>query len=102
ADSLVRSGLYPKEAQAMVDTWETSYFRNDGLRLLSVLPRPAVDATIPIRITPEPRELVRVMVGRVEVLTPDAEGQLEKTLAALGSKDAQERDAATAALNRFG
>lgn len=102
AEALARAGLYPKEAQAMVDTWEKSYFRTDGLRLLAVLPRPQVDATIPIRIEPEPRELVRVMVGRVEVLTPDIERHLEKTVADLGAKDTSQRNAALAELERFG
>jgi hypothetical protein len=102
AEALVRAGLYPKEAQAMVNTWEHSYFRTDGLRLLAVLPRPLVDATIPIHIKPEPRELVRVMVGRVEVLTPNTERQLEKALAELGAQDTQKRQAAEAALAKFG
>src|SRR5262249_4103989 len=39
ADALVKEGLYAKEAQAMVNTWERSYFRSEGLRILSVLPR---------------------------------------------------------------
>src|SRR5262249_39277076 len=39
AESLVREGLYAREAQAMVNTWERSYFRTDGLRVLYVLPR---------------------------------------------------------------
>jgi hypothetical protein len=102
AESLTQAGLYPKEARAMVDTWERSYFRNDGLRVLSVLPRPAVDAAIPIDIKPAPQELVRVMVGRVEVLTPEGEQRLEKTVAELGSQDERERGAAEAALAKFG
>ena len=102
AESLSKAGLYPKEAQAMVDTWEKSYFRNDGLRILSILPRPAVDAAIPIDIKPAPQQLVRVMVGRVEVLTPDAERRLEKTVADLGSEDEKERAAAEAELAKFG
>jgi hypothetical protein len=102
ADALIKAGLYPKEAQAMVDTWERSYFRNDGLRILSVLPRPEVDAAIPIDITPAPQQLVRVMVGRVEVLTPDGERRLEKAVTDLGSEDSKDREAAEAQLAKFG
>jgi hypothetical protein len=102
AEALTRSGLYPKEAQAMVDTWEKSYFRNEGLRILSILPRPVVDMAIPIRIKPEPQQLVRVMVGRVEVLTPESEQLLEKTVAALGSKDSDARKNAEIYLARYG
>jgi hypothetical protein len=102
AESLTRAGLYPKEAQAMVDTWEKSYFRNDGLRILSILPRQAVDTAILIDIKPAPQELVRVMVGRVEVLTPEGERRLEETVADIGSKDERERGAAEAQLAKFG
>jgi hypothetical protein len=102
AASLVAAGLYPKEAQAMVNTWERSYFKTEGLRVLSVLPRATVDATIPIQIKPAPDDLVRVMVGRVEVLTPETERRLEKQVADLGATDAKVRDAATAELARFG
>ena len=69
AAALVRSGLYPDEASAMVNTWKTSYFRTNGLRILYILPRAETDALLPIRINPAPTELVRTLVGRVEVMT---------------------------------
>jgi hypothetical protein len=102
ADALVKEGLYAKEAQAMVNTWEKSYFRTEGLRILSALPRTAVDAAIPIRIAPTPDDLVRVMVGRVELLTPDMEERIAKQVAALDAKDDKAREAATAELDRLG
>src|SRR4029079_11050766 len=37
AARLVTSGLYPKEARAMVNTWRTSYFSSEGIRVLFVL-----------------------------------------------------------------
>src|SRR5262249_57791156 len=87
AAALVKAGLYPKEARAMVNTWEKSYFRTEGLRLLYVLPPATVDEVIPIQIKPAPEQLVRVMVGRVEVLTPGAERRIEKAVADLGAPD---------------
>jgi hypothetical protein len=102
ADALVKEGLFAREANAMVNTWEKSYFRTEGLRILSVLPRTAVDATIPIRIAPTPDELIRVMVGRVEVLTPDVEERIAKQVAALDGKDDKAREAATAELDKLG
>jgi hypothetical protein len=102
AAALIQGGLYAKEAQAMVDTWERSYFRSDGLRLLYILPRSAVDVRIPIRIEPAPEQLVRVMVGRIEVLTPAKEKQVEKTVADLGAKDPQIKKAAAAELAKLG
>ncbi|MFN7133247.1 MAG: hypothetical protein ACK4N5_14305, partial [Myxococcales bacterium] len=37
--ALVGDGLYADEAQAMVDTWERSYFLTPGVRLLYLLPQ---------------------------------------------------------------
>ncbi len=68
AARLTESGLYAKEARAMVNTWTTSYFQTDGVRVLFVLPQSWTDAFIPMTIAPEPKQIVRVMVGRVELL----------------------------------
>jgi hypothetical protein len=102
ATALVSGGLYPKEARAMVNTWEKSYFRTDGLRLLYVLPRQTVDSVIPIEIKPVPDQLVRVMVGRVEVLTPQMERQIESYISRLGDKQFNVRHAASDELARLG
>jgi hypothetical protein len=99
---LVKAGLYPKEARAMVNTWEKSYFQTPGLRLLYVLPRPLVDQIIPIQLQPAPDELVRVMVGRVEVLTPSTERRIEQAVADLVSRDPAVVKAARAELDRLG
>lgn len=80
ATALIEAGLYRKEAEAMVNNWEHSYFRTPGIRVLYLLPRSLTDKTIPIEIKPTPWDLVRVMVGRVEVLTPNAEQSYERYL----------------------
>jgi hypothetical protein len=102
ADALVKAGLYRKEAEAMVNNWEHSYFRTEGLRVLYLLPRSTVDQTLPIRITPAPQELVRVMVGRVEVLTARTQRSVEAALTNLGSRSLPERAAAEAEIARLG
>jgi hypothetical protein len=102
ARALIEAGLYEKEAQAMVNTWERSYFRTEGLRMLYLLPRPAVDAAIPIQIQPAPDQLVRVMVGRVEILTPERERQIEKYISQLGSVDFRSRQGASDGLAHLG
>ena len=76
AVALRATGLYDDEAQAMVDTWSRSYFRTGGVRILYVLPRAWTDALLPLRLDPTPRELVRTLVGRVEVLTVGEEQRL--------------------------
>lgn len=85
-DALAGAGLYCDEARAMVNTWESSYFRTTGLRVLYILPRPLVDEVIPIRIDPVPDDLARVMVGRLEVLTPEREREIELALGALAGE----------------
>jgi hypothetical protein len=86
--ALVRAGLYRREADAMVKTWEDSWFAEDGVRVLYILPRPWTDGTLPMTLTPTPRELVRVMVGRAEVLAPGTERSLVEQLGKAGRGDA--------------
>jgi hypothetical protein len=100
--ALAKEGLFAREALAMTNTWESSYFHNDGLRVLYALPRRMVDELIPIRIKPAPDRLERVMVGRVEVLTPAQEGELLRQVADLKSANRKVRDAAQASLDRLG
>ena len=76
ATALVQGGLFPDEAQALVNTWNHSYFQTIGLRLLWVLPQAWTDALLPLTVTPKPAATVRVLVGRREVLTPEAEQAL--------------------------
>jgi len=78
---LVESGLYPREAAAMLATWDESWFE-DGLRLFYILPGPETDALLPLSIDPEPQERVRVLVARIEILTPEMEREAEERLAA--------------------
>ena len=63
ARRLVESGLYEKEARAMVNTWTSSYFKTDGVRLLFVMPQSWTDRFIPMRIEPKP-EAARARHGR--------------------------------------
>ena len=102
AAKLTESGLYAKEARAMVNTWKTSYFQNDGIRVLFVLPQSWTDAFIPIRIAPKPREVVRVMVGRLELLSPERERRAEAAVRDLASGDPARRQEAFAFLREQG
>src|SRR6185503_6623363 len=62
-DALVSEGLYGPEAAAMVETWRDSWFGEQGMRVLYVLPRTWTDRTLPLSIEPAPKDIVRVMVG---------------------------------------
>jgi hypothetical protein len=67
---LDRTGLYHDEAVAMVNTWRRQWFKTPGVRVLYLAPQAWTDAQIPAQLTPAPDELLRVMVIRVEVITP--------------------------------
>jgi hypothetical protein len=72
---LAACGLLPSEADAMVQTWWTSYFEHDGLRVFWILPAAATDSILPLTATPAPDRTVRVLVGRSEVLRPRQENE---------------------------
>jgi len=102
AARLVANGLYAKEARAMVNTWRTSYFMSDGVRVLFVLPQSWTDRFIPMTIDPKPDELVRVMVGRIELLTPQRERGAEAAISQLASPDPAVRERGFATLREQG
>lgn len=95
--ALVAGGLYEKEARAMVKTWSSSWFGEDGTRLLYVLHTADADALLPLDVSPKPDRIVRVMVGRHDILTPEREREIEKWVAQLKSAAA-----ATAGLSKLG
>lgn len=66
---LVDQGLYPDEAHAMVATWRDSWFE-EGSRLIYIVPSGFVDQILPLTIEPVPSQIVRVFVGRLEIVTP--------------------------------
>jgi hypothetical protein len=102
AQRLTESGLYAKEARAMVNTWKNSYFKTDGVRLLFVLPQSWTDRFIPMHITPSPAQLVRVMVGRVELLSEERERRAETAISGLASPDPGVREQAFETLRAEG
>lgn len=76
--ALVQAGLFPDEAQAMLQTWEKSYFQQPGLRVFWIVPKPVIDSLLPIQVAPAPAQLARVFVGRCDMLRPILEQQLVK------------------------
>jgi hypothetical protein len=100
--AIVAEGMYEKEAQSMVNTWRSSWFGDDGTRLLYLLPGALTDRMIPLTVKPAPDQVLRVMVGRLEILTPQVERNIEDLLIKLASPTPAERDQAMAAITRFG
>src|SRR5439155_1448429 len=102
ATALVSAGLFQREARAMVNTWKDSWFADEGLRVLYLLPRAWTDATLPLEIDPQPQGLVRVMVGRAEVITPELESHLRQQLTQAQTGDAAARAQALGELKKLG
>jgi hypothetical protein len=93
-ERLLAEGLYPREADAMIATWRASWFE-EGLRVFYVVPRATTDAVLPLSLTPRPAELVRVLVARIELITPEMEHAFRQEIATAG--DGPEDVQATAA-----
>jgi hypothetical protein len=79
-NALVAQGLFPKEAQAMVETWRDSWFE-EGSRLIYIVPSRAIDAILPLQIEPAPSQTARVFVGRIELITPETTRAVEDAIA---------------------
>ena len=92
-EALTRAGLFEDEAAAMVKTWDDSWFSENGTRILYILPTAWADRVLPLTLTPAPKEIARVFVGRAEVITP----MMEQTLA--GEVDRFPSDPASAVAN---
>lgn len=67
--ALVGDGLFGDEADALLNTWELSYFLSPGQRLFFLVPRAWTDAVLPLKLS-VPADVTRVMVGRIELVTP--------------------------------
>jgi hypothetical protein len=76
---LVEQGLFATEAAAMVETWRDTWFE-EGTRVFYVFPQKAVDATLPLSITPAPSRVARVFVGRMDVITPAMERDVDAAI----------------------
>jgi hypothetical protein len=63
---LIAKGLYPDEADALLNTWSNAYFQKSGLRLFYIVPREWIDYFLPLEIS-APSELTRVLIGRIDL-----------------------------------
>jgi len=74
---LIKAGLFPLEARAMVDTWSKNYFNSFGTRVLYIAPASFPDTLLPWTIQPSPSANTRVFVGRIEVILNQEEKLLQ-------------------------
>jgi hypothetical protein len=97
--ALVASGLYEKEADSMIKTWRDSWFEQ-GSRVFYILPREITDEVLPIEIDPKPTQLVRVLVGRAELITPEMQKAVQNQTQRLNNP--KTREAAMCEIRKYG
>ncbi len=100
--ALLETGLYEKEARSMVKTWQSSWFGEEGTRLFYVLPQTLTDEILPLTVSPPPDEVVRVLVGRMEVLTPEQADRIGAALADMGTCTSAQAEPLHSELARLG
>jgi hypothetical protein len=98
--ALISQGLFDDEADAMLNTWERSYFQGPGQRLFFLVPRQWTDATLPLSIS-VPTQLTRVMMGRIELVTAPQRAAIQK-LAEASPPSGKAALALYESLGRFG
>lgn len=123
-DDLAATGLYVKEAAAMANTWNESYFTHEGLRVLYVIPPELIERELPLEINnfgawkrdgggkqvrgkngnylTKDYEIVRTFVGRLEVLTPRKEKEIEEQVLLLVRGNKEQRQAALDTMRDWG
>jgi hypothetical protein len=99
---LVAQGLYEKEARAMVKTWSSDWFGQEGTRVLYLVGEPVTNEFLPIKIDPKPDTMVRVLVGRHDVLPPEREAEIDAVVKRLQGDSNAEAKGADATLNKLG
>lgn len=101
-EALMGEGLFPPEARAMVKTWSNSWFTEEGVRVRYLLPRDWTDQILPLQIKPQPSELVRVMLGRAEVITPEQQREIAAQLRRANTGSSAEKDRLAAYWRKLG
>jgi hypothetical protein len=75
--ALVAEGLFEDEAYAMLRTWDRAYFQKPGLRVFFTVPRVWTDHRMPLDVS-VPAQIERVMVGRIELVSPEQRALLDR------------------------
>ena len=113
-EALLEAGLFEKEADAMLNTWQASYFQTPGLRVFFLVPPRWTGSTLPFRLSEhrkDPKQppafeakVIRVMIGRIEIVTPyqrELLGQISAPGSDLSDDEWKQRFATYQRLGRF-
>lgn len=99
---LLAEGLYEKEADGMSKIWKEGMFEAPGLRAMYLMAEEDLNAFLPVTIQPSPDEFKRVMLVRMECLTPEREHEILGLIKQLGADNFRDRGAAQKALMQMG
>ncbi len=75
--AIMQEGLFADEAQALLNTWEASYFKAAGQRLFFLVPNEWTDHVLPLTIS-VPATVKRAMMGRIELVSPKQRQALQR------------------------
>ena len=68
--ALIAEGLFDAEAEAMLTTWQHSYFRKEGVRVFYIVPKRWTDYFLSLEITPKPAApVIRAYIGRIDLVS---------------------------------
>ncbi len=87
-EALIEEGLYRKEAEAMLATWNESYFQTPGMKVFWIVPRPIIDELLPVTMNPVPKEFERAFFGRIEVMEAAFEKEIQDLMLSLEKDNA--------------
>lgn len=102
--ALVSVGLSDAEATSVVEIWRDGFFMSPGVSAFYVLPQAEYDRMLPLSVTPEPAEIVRVGVA----LHPGIDGEpaamrrAGDLIAKMESEDFNEREEVSKSLAAIG
>jgi len=120
ASGLAETGLFTDEAYAMARTWQHSWFEDQGMRILCVLPDELVERELPLAVTPQspgflqqangmvpkpsppPEVIARTFVARIEMLSPEREEGILETLRDMTDGDEAAQTAAADEIAAWG
>jgi hypothetical protein len=102
AGRLVKAGLNPDEAGALVEVWRSELFGGDGLTVFYRVPQAVYDKWLPLEASPAPRKTVRLGLVLHQHLEPELDERLGKLIAQLGAEKFETREAARGQILRIG
>jgi len=94
--------LYRREADADGEDLARILVREDGLRVLYVLPRQWTDDTLPLNARTQAARVGACMVGRAEIIPPATDWELLKQIVRFSESDAAGRQEAVANVRQLG